>query len=260
MSIESSIKTWILSNKMLQCVRSRGEMEISVIIPLYNEAEYVRVLHERVEKALKGLSCEYEIICVDDASSDGTLEALRQLRNENSNLRIISLEKRKGQSTALFAGFKKAKGMWLVTMDGDLQDPPEEIEKLLPFRKNFDFIKGIRTNRKSNFLRRGSSVVGKFFTWLVLGSVIKDPGCSLRIFKKEVVGTLPLVNNFHRFLPFLAKISGFSVKEVNIKHEKRIYGKSKYGIFKRGIEGIFDLCGMFWLKKRIITYRTKDEC
>ena len=235
-------------------------MEISVVIPLRNEAEYVRVLYERVEKALKDLSCEHEIICVDDASSDGTLEALQQLRNENENLRVISLEKQRGQSAALFAGFKKAKGMWLITMDGDLQDPPEEIGKLLPFRKDFDFIKGIRTKRKSNVLRKISSIIGKFFTWLILGSTIKDPGCSLRIFKKDLVSTLPLVNNFHRFLPFLATIGGFSVKEVDTRHEKRIYGKSKYGIFKRAIEGIFDLWSVFWLKKMIIKHRIKYEC
>lgn len=229
-------------------------MEFSVVVPLLDEEESLRFLHKELQETMEKLSCEYEITYVDDGSKDSSLEVLKELKETCPKVKIISFKKRKGQSAALMAGFESSRGKWIVTLDGDLQNPPAEFFKLLEFKDNFDFITGIRRNRKDNFIKKAYAGVAKFFMWLVLGDVTKDPGCSLRLFKKEIVKTIPLFKNFHRFFTFLVKMEGFSVKEVYVNHEKRRFGRSKYGILKRAGEGIFDLWELFWLKKHIVKF------
>ena len=166
-------------------------------------------------------------------------------------MKIIFFKENRGQSAALYAGFKASKGRWIISLDADLQNPPREIHKLTAFKHDYDFITGIRANRKDNFLKIASSTTARFFRWLILQDRTTDTGCSLRVFRREVVDSLSYFKNFHRFFTFLVRIKGFSVKEVCINHRPRRFGRSKYGVLKRAEQGIGDLWHLFWLKRRL---------
>jgi len=207
------------------------------------------LFQEELNPVLKKLSRKYEIVYIDDGSTDSSLAVLKELKKKFSNISIVSLKENKGQSAALRAGFKVSRGKWIITLDADLQNPPQDIFKLLPFRENFDFITGVRNNRKDASFRIFSASVAKFFRWVLLKDNTTDTGCSLRMFKREIADAIPFVRNFHRFFSFLVKIKGFSVKEVNVSHRPRKYGKSKCNFLKRICESILDLCNVHRLKK-----------
>jgi len=232
-------------------------MEYSVVIPVFNEEKSLHILQERLNKIMQALNEDYEIIYVDDKSTDNSLEVLKNLKEKYPKIKILSLKMHVGQSSALFAGFKLAKGNWIITLDADLQNAPEDLKLFLPFKKDFDFITGIRKKRKDNLLRIISSKIAYFFRYLILQDKTKDIGCALRIFKREIVDYFPFFKNFHRFFTYLVKETGYKVKEVEVSHYPRKFGKTKYGIMNRLFQGIVDLWGVFWLKKRLLKY--KDE-
>ena len=235
-------------------------MEFSIVITLFNEAESLGLLQQRLSTAMNRISNDYEVIYVDDGSRDSSLETLKALRQKFPAMRIISFRKNKGQSVALYAGLKSSRGKWIITLDADGQNPPEEIIRLLEFQDRFDFIAGIRKRRKDNFVKKISSLSARFFRWLVLDDTTKDTGCSLRLFKREIIDSLTFFYNFHRFFTFLVRTKGFLVKEVYVAHSRRMFGKSKYGICKRLKEGICDLLGVYWIKSRMMDYDIKYEC
>ncbi len=234
-------------------------MEFSVIIPLFNEEQNLPILQERLHSVCENISSSYEIIYVDDGSTDASLEVLKELKTIYPPIRIISLRRNRGQSEGLFAGFKASKGKWIITLDADLQNPPEEIPKLFEFKDSFDFITGVRQGRRDSLLKKISSNVARVFRWLILKDITQDTGCSLRMFKTEVVEHLPYFKNFHRFFTFLARHAGFEVKEIPLRHDPRKFGKSKYGVLQRAGEGIFDLIGVFWLKRRLMHHEGNHE-
>lgn len=233
--------------------------EYSVIIPVFDEEESLPLLQERVSSAMKGCGQEYEIIYIDDSSRDSSLNILKGLKEKDPRVKAYSFENHLGQSSALCAGIRLAKGNWIITLDADLQNPPEEIAKLLVFKDKYDFITGIRKKREDSLMRIISSRTAWFFRRAVLKDSTKDVGCSLRCFKKEVGEAFPFFRNFHRFFPYLAGKLGFRIKEVQVKHSPRKFGKSKYGTLNRLKQGVFDLIGVFWLSKRILKYRFKYE-
>jgi len=233
--------------------------QFSVVIPVFNEAQALLSLQERLAKAMDGCLVTYEIVYVDDGSTDATFECLGALKKRFANIRIISFRRNRGQSTALYAGFKAARGGWIITLDADLQNPPEEIPKLLAFYTQFDCITGVRQKRNDALMRKIDSRIAFFFRKAVLGDTTRDVGCSLRLFRRDIIDAIPFFRNFHRFFPFLVHLSGFSVKEVPVAHDKRIAGVSKYGTWKRLQEGLADLQGVAWLKKRLITYEVNYE-
>jgi glycosyltransferase involved in cell wall biosynthesis len=228
-------------------------MEYSVVIPLFDEAESLQILQEDLHSVMADLGGEYEIIYVNDGSKDHSLDILNSLKDQYGEIRIISFEQNRGQSAALFAGFKAASGKWIITLDADWQNPPQEIYQLLEFKDDFDFVAGVRVKRKDTWWRKFSSHLARFFRWVVLKDQTQDIGCSLKLFKREVIGDMIFFKNFHRFFTFMARISGFSVKEVYVNHNIRKFGKSKYTTLDRLGEGIFDLWGVFWLKRRLLT-------
>jgi len=234
------------------------KIELSLVIPVYNEEESLIFLQDEIAKAMKPLSLKYEVIYVDDGSTDSSLDILRKLSRRYANVKVISFMENCGQSAAFYAGFRHARGGWIATLDADLQNPPSEIIKLLEFKNEADFITGIRTRRKDSFLRKASSKIARVSRYFILGDTTRDIGCSLRIFKKKVIESIPFFRNFHRFFTLLAKDAGFKIKEVEVMHMSRRRGKSKYGTLKRAIEGVFDLFGVFWLRKRPIFYVKKD--
>lgn len=239
--------------------KKKDMAEFSVVIPVFNEVGSLVLLQKRLNKVMEKVSSNHEIIYVDDNSTDFSLEILKRLRKKYPKMKIVTFNTHKGKSEALLAGFKVAKGKWIITLDADLQNPPEEILKLLEFKNHFDFITGIRENRKDGFLKKVSSKVAMFFRWVILGDITKDIGCSLRMFRRVIIDTICFSRNFHRFFTFLVRMEGFSIKEVYIRHSARKFGKSKYGIFKRAQDGLIDLLRIFWQKKRCINYRIKNK-
>ena len=227
------------------------EILFSIIVPVFNEEGALPELQERLHKVMEGLGAGYEIVYVDDGSKDSSPEVLKKLKDKYPGLKIISFKKNKGKWQALIAGFTSAKGEWIITVDADLQNPPEEIPKLLCFKDKFDYIIGMRINRKDDIVKKISSIFARSARRIVLGDITKDVGCCLRVFKKKILKSIPFFRNFYLYMPFLAGVKGFSVKEVGIEHCPRKSGRSKYGVLKRGWQGIFDLWRVSQLKKRI---------
>lgn len=229
-------------------------MEYSVIIPLFNEAESINSLQKDLHRVMESLSAGYEIIYVNDGSRDNSVQVLNAIKPAYPGIKVISLKENSGQSAALHAGFIAAQGRWLITLDADGQNPPQEILQLIKYRDDFDFITGIRQQRKDSFFRKVSSQTAGFFRWVVLRDETRDTGCSLRVFKREIATKIPFFRNFHRFFTFLARKTKFSVKEVYVSHQPRKFGRSKYTTVARIRAGIFDLWGVFWLSRRLFNY------
>lgn len=227
----------------------------SVVIPVHNEEGNIEKLTKAIYNVL-GVPVNYEVIYVDDASEDKSKELLQRLSKEYKNLRAISLKKRYGQSGALYVGLKHCKGEIIITLDGDLQNPPQEIHKLLDeLNKGYDFVIGIRKNRQDKIIKRISSKIANWYRRITLGDIFLDIGCSLRVFRREVLNCIFPFKSLHRFLPYLALINKFKVSQVEVEHNPRMYGKTKYGIGKRLLDGLDDLKGMKWLKHRKIAYK-----
>ncbi|NQU95862.1 MAG: glycosyltransferase family 2 protein [Candidatus Omnitrophica bacterium] len=237
---------------------NQTDVKLSIIIPVFNEYESLSELQERLHRVMEKLSSRYEIIYVNDGSTDRFRETMEKLYSDYPNVTVVSLDKHKGKSDALAAGFTKADGDWIITLDGDLQNPPEEIPKLLRFREDFDFIIGIRKNRKDNFSRKFASFLARFFRLVILGDITRDAGCGLFIFRKDILGFFPYFRNFFLYFSLLARAKGFSVKEVEIEHEERKYGKTKFNnILKRAWYGMLGIWGVLVLKNRFLKDRIR---
>ena len=227
---------------------------ISVIAPVYNEEENIKRFIEKVEKALKKGFDSYEIVLINDGSTDGSKEVLDEEAKKNGHIKVYHFTKNNGQTAALAAGFKVCTGELVVTMDSDLQTDPEDIYVLLAYINEYDMVNGRRATREDGIKKKISSFVGNTIRNLITGDNIQDTGCPLKLFKKEVVDTFYLYEGMHRFLPTLSKINGFKVIEVPVRHYDREYGKSKYGIFNRLFKGLKDAFAVRWMKKRKISY------
>ncbi|MBL7157639.1 MAG: glycosyltransferase family 2 protein [Candidatus Omnitrophica bacterium] len=237
---------------------NQTDVKFSIVIPVFNEYESLSELQEKLHRVIEKLSSRYEIIYVNDGSTDLTRETLEKLCRDYPNITVVSFGENKGKSAALAAGFGKARGDWIITLDGDLQNPPEEIPKLLRFKEDFDFIIGIRKHRKDNFSRKFASLLARFFRLAILGDITRDAGCGLFVFRKDILGFFPYFRNFFLYFPLLARAKGFSVKEVEIEHGKRKYGKAKFNnIPKRAWHGILDIWGVIVLKNRLLKDRIK---
>ncbi|MBP7215944.1 MAG: glycosyltransferase family 2 protein [Candidatus Omnitrophica bacterium] len=234
-------------------------VDFSVVIPAYNEADAVALLHKRLLLVMESLHVPFEIVYVNDGSTDATLEVIRAFALHDKRVRYISLAQNSGQSAALSAGFRKCRGEWIITLDADGQNPPEEIPRLMEFISAYDCVTGVRNKRNDSAMRKIDSFVARLFRALILSDSSRDVGCSLRIFRRKIVDSFPYFRNFHRFFLILVRRRGFSVKEVNVAHHKRLAGTSKYGTLKRLQEGVCDLAGVLWLKSRLLIYEVSDE-
>jgi glycosyltransferase involved in cell wall biosynthesis len=216
-------------------------VELSVVIPLYNEEENIEELHKKLSDALISLSISYEIIYVDDGSMDNTLKLLEEIQKNDAHVVVLSFRRNFGQTAAFAAGFDFARGDVVITMDGDLQNDPVDIPKLLEAIKDADLVSGWRKRRKDPFLsRRLPSIIANWLIGKVTGVRIHDYGCSLKAYRREVVKNLRLYGEMHRFIPALASWYGVKIKEVEVTHQPRYRGKSKYGI-GRTIKVLLDL-------------------
>ncbi len=223
-------------------------MTISVVIPLYNEEENVAELHRRVKSAMDGTGKEYEVIFVDDGSTDRTLPLLQEIQSADRNAVVLSLRRNFGQTAAFAAGFDYARGDVIVTLDGDLQNDPDDIPKLLELLPENDIVSGWRKKRKDPFLsRRLPSVMANWLISKVTGVTLHDYGCSLKAYRREVVKNLKLYGEMHRFIPAVANWYGVKIAEVETTHHPRLRGKSKYGI-SRTVRVVLDLITVKFLQ------------
>lgn len=231
---------------------------ISIVVPLYNEEENINLLTQKILSVMSGTGEEFELIFVDDGSTDGSLKIIKDLRNVNRQIRVIKFEKNYGQSAAFDHGFKTAKGDIIVTLDADLQNDPDDIPKLLDKLKECDMVYGWRRKRKDPLIKLISSRIGNYIRNKLTGEDIKDTGCSLKAYRKECLRDLKLYNGMHRFLPTLINLEGFKVEEVEVSHHHRKYGKSKYNIRKRLVWPFLDLLAIIWMKKRHLVYKWEE--
>lgn len=221
-------------------------MAVSVVIPLYNEEENVEILNERLGATMKNIG-DYEIVYVDDGSTDGTLRLLEQIQAQDENVIVLSLRRNFGQTAAFAAGFDFARGDVIVTMDGDLQNDPTDIPKLLEAIKEYDLVSGWRKKRQDNFSRTFPSKIANWLISNVTGVRLHDYGCSLKAYRRDVVKNLKLYGEMHRFIPAVASWYGVRIAEVETTHHPRLRGKSKYGI-SRTIKVLLDLVTVKFLQ------------
>lgn len=207
-------------------------MVISIVVPLFNEEDCIGPLYEAVTDAVSGEFQDYEIIFVDDGSSDRTFQHAEQLAASDTRLRVLKFRRNCGQTPAMAAGIDHARGDIIVTMDGDLQNDPRDIPNLVKtIHDGFDIVVGWRFQRKDKLLsRKIPSIVANWLIGKVTGVPIKDNGCSLKAYRAATIKHVPLYNEMHRFIPAVASIAGPRITEVKVRHHARQYGKSKYGL------------------------------
>ncbi|MFQ5822480.1 MAG: glycosyltransferase family 2 protein [bacterium] len=220
--------------------RQSDGIEISVIIPLYNEVENLELLFSSIKNVLDGLDKTYEMIYIDDGSTDGTFEVLK--RKADSNTKVIKFRKNFGQSAAMAAGFEHAKGQVVISMDGDLQNDPKDIPAMVAkLEEGFDIVAGWRKNRKDKmFIRKVPSKIANKIIRFFTGVQLHDTGCSLKAYRSEVIKRLRLYGELHRFIPALARIEGAKISEIVVSHHARKFGRSKYNL-SRTFKVIMDL-------------------
>lgn len=238
--------------------RVRADM-ISVVVPAYNEVDCLRPFTAEVAEVMRGLGREFEILFVDDGSADGTRELMRELADEYPEVHFVGFKQNCGQTAAMAAGFKHARGDIIVTLDADMQNDPHDIPKLLDKMGEYDVVCGWRQKRNDNLVRRVSSRVANYVRNKLSDEDIIDVGCSLKAYKKECFEGLKLFEGMHRFLPTLFKMEGFTVIEVPVSHRQRKLGTSKYHIRNRMVKAFVDLLAVRWMKKRNIGYEIEEE-
>lgn len=229
-------------------------MDLSIVIPLYNEEENVEPLYEQLKAALEGAGREYEIIIVDDGSTDGSFDILKRLHEGDKRLKVIRFRRNFGQTAAFAAGFDRSQGEVVITMDADLQNDPADIPLLLEkMDEGYDVVSGWRLHRKDPFLtRRLPSMIANWLISEVTGVHLHDYGCSLKAYRREVVKGVRLYGELHRFIPGIASWMGISVAEVPVSHRRRRFGRSKYGL-SRTARVLLDLLTVHFL----LSYSTR---
>ncbi len=235
------------------------QIEISAVVPVFNEEENLTILVPRLAEVLKSLGLPYEIIFVDDGSSDGSRRKLKEMVSQYPFLRVIRFKENRGLSTALYAGMKEARGKKIVTLDSDLQNDPADIPRLMEYLDDYDMATGWRQKREDPWLKRISSKIANSIRNRLSGEDIKDSACTLRVFKKECVKDIKAFNGMHRFLSTLVRMEGYGVVEVPVSHHPRRFGKSKYNIRNRIWRSFVDLLAVRWMKSRHIHYEIEER-
>lgn len=222
---------------------------LSFVVPVFNEQESLRAFYSELIKFIPSLSKSYEVVFIDDGSSDDSLNILKNLEKKNKNIEVFSLRKHQGKAEALTLGFQKAKGDYIVTLDADLQDKPSEVKKVLAkAREGWDLVSGWRKNRKDSIFKIVTSKLFNIIASFAWGLSVNDLNCGLKVYRKEAAKSLNLYGGMHRFIPLLVYQEGYRVTEIPVVHDKRKLGKSKYGLSKVFTE-LPDLFTMLFLMK-----------
>jgi dolichol-phosphate mannosyltransferase len=237
----------------------RTPIDLSLVIPVYNERDNLEPLVGEIAGSLAGTGWRYEVILVDDGSSDGSDAVLARLGKRHPELRVIRFARNAGQTAAIDAGFHRARGEVVVTLDADLQNDPADIPRLVRELDGWDAVVGVRATRRDSFVRRVSSRIANYVRNRLSDETITDTGCSLKAYRREALATLKLYRGMHRFLPTLLKMEGRRVRELPVGHRPRVHGDSKYGIGNRLVPSFVDLLAVRWMKKRALRYEVKDD-
>jgi dolichol-phosphate mannosyltransferase len=233
---------------------------LSVVAPAYNEADNLPRLIQEIVSALAPVEQEWEIIIVNDASTDDTIPALREMKKRYSRLRVLSLACRSGQTAALEAGLRHARGSFIALLDADLQNDPADILRLLDTLSSqpCDLVNGWRASRRDPWLRLISTrVANRVRNWMTQEQ-IHDSACGLKVFRRECVDRLKLFNGMHRFLPTLVKMEGYRVVERPVNHRPRVAGKAKYGVLNRIFKALRDCFAVRWMQQRVLRYECQE--
>ena len=236
-------------------------VELSVVIPVYNEEENLPHLWPELRSVLEPMGLAFEVVFVDDGSRDRSAELIRSFREADPRVRLVRLKANAGETAATDAGFKSARGRWVVTMDADLQNDPHDIPALLSHLDRWDAVTGWRTKRGEgdSIVRRISSRVANRVRNRISDESIQDSGCTFRAFRRECLRGLVLYRGFHRFVPTLLKMRGYRVIEVPVRNRPRRYGQSKYGILNRVFVATADLLVVRWMKNRHLRYEVAEN-
>jgi dolichol-phosphate mannosyltransferase len=231
-----------------------GSIELSAVVPAYNELENLDPLLRELRAALASSGRSHEIVLVDDGSTDGSAQRIADEAREDPRVQAVLLARNVGQSGALAAGIAAARGAVIVTLDADLQNDPADLPRLLAALDGADVVSGVRVGRHDRWIRRVSSRIANGVRRGVLGDPITDIGCSFKAYRRETLEGLPMFVGAHRFLPALCMFRGARLVEVPLSHRPRRHGRSKYGVGNRLWRGLYDLVGVRWLKSRLIRY------
>ena len=236
---------------------------VSVVIPIKDERDNLTPLTEQLVKVLgsheDSLTAPVEILYVDDGSTDGSGALLDRLAEEHREVRVLHLDRNYGKTAALDAGFRHTTGELVVELDGDLQNDPADILKMVPLAAQYDLVCGWRQDRQDSLLRKFSSRIAFLVRNAVTRDGIHDTGCPLKVFRRAVLERLQLFEGMHRFFPALALMHGFTVTEVAVRHYPRVHGRSKYRVRNRLFNGLYDLVAVRWMESRILRYRFRDN-
>ncbi len=233
---------------------------LSVVAPAYNEVENIPALVSEVAAAAERTGESWEFVLVDDCSDDGSRELLRELMTTVPQLRVLAQRKRSGQTAALEAGLRAVRGLYVATLDSDLQNDPAEIPRMVELLAGgkWDMVNGWRKERNDPWMRKLSTKVANGVrNWLTHES-IHDSACGLKAYRREVTDKLKLFNGLHRFLPTLAKMNGFRVTEIVVNHRPRTAGVAKYGVWNRVFKALRDTFAIRWMQKRNLLYETTE--
>ena len=227
---------------------------VSVVVPLFNEEENVRILQGELTAALRGF--DYEIVFVDDGSGDQTAARVAP----DPRVRLLQFERNAGQSAAMYSGLQAARGAVAVLIDGDLQNDPADIPGLLAeIERGADLVCGYRAQRKDTVVKRITSRVANFVRSRFTKDGVRDTGCTLKAMRRECIGALLPFKGMHRFIPALVKGAGFRLVEVPVNHRPRRFGESKYGLGNRALRATMDMFGVRWLLSRRLNYKVRRE-
>ena len=234
-------------------------LELSIVLPVFNEAQSLPILWEELQAVLKTVDDAVEVIVVDDGSTDASVDFVRLLQATDSRVRLIRLTENAGLSSALAAGLRAVRGRIVVTLDSDLQSDPRDIPLLLGHLDRWDAACGWRRARRDPWLKRVSSRVANRVRAAVLGDHVRDSACSLRAMHRRCVDSLEFFDGFHRFVPALLRQAGHRVIVVPVNHRPRRFGVSHYGVRNRAWRGFVDVLGVRWLQARRLRYQAREE-
>lgn len=233
---------------------------LSIILPVFNEEDNLEPLLAEIRQASARFGRAWEVLLVDDASTDNSLAVIKRLAQDQPELRWLSFAGNRGQSAAFCAGFDAARGGILVTLDADGQNDPADIPALLAlFDQGADMVIGWRAKRRDSFMKRIGSRVGNGVRNRLTRETVRDTGCSLKVMRADMARRLPRFKGMHRYLPTLMKLQDAKVAETPVNHRHRLKGVSKYGTWDRAVAGLYDLIGVRWLQKRSFLYTFRDK-
>ena len=236
-------------------------LDLSVVLPVYNEEENLPILWPELRGVLDGLGLTYEVVFVDDGSRDRSADILRGFRDLDQRVRLVRLKENAGETAATDAGFKASRGRCVVVMDSDLQNDPHDIPRMLLELERWDAVTGWRVRRGDgdSLVRRLSSRVANRIRNRISDDTIQDSGCTFRAFRRECLRGLVLYRGFHRFIPTLLRMRGFRVLEIPVNHRPRRFGQSKYGVMNRAFVAFADLLVVRWMKSRLLRYEVAED-